>query len=261
MKVDLQGRVALVTGAASGIGRSIALALAENGAVVAVNDINNKGNETCREIEKRGGKAQFFAADVGDADAVNAMVGAVESKMGPIDILVNNAGVNVGKERHPVHEFTDSEWHRITRIDMDGVFYCSRIVSAGMVKRRRGTIINIGSVLGLVPIRLQAAFSAAKAGMLNFTRSHALEVGAFGVRVNGIAPGSILTEGTKSVFYNEDAKRLAESLISHIPLGRPGETGDIANAVLYLASDDAAYVTGHVLVVDGGWTAGFAREW
>jgi NAD(P)-dependent dehydrogenase (short-subunit alcohol dehydrogenase family) len=253
--------VALVTGAASGIGRSIALSLAQNGAVVAVNDIVDTGNETCSEIERNGGKAQFFAADVGDSVSVNAMAGAVESSLGPIDILVNNAGVNVGKERHPVHEFSDAEWRRITRIDMDGVFYCSRVISAGMVKRRRGSIINIGSVLGLVPIRLQAAFSAAKAGMLNFTRSHALEVGAFGVRVNGIAPGSILTEGTKSVFYNQDAKRLSESLISHIPLGRPGETSDIANAVLYLASDDAAYVTGHVLVVDGGWTAGFAREW
>ena len=97
--------------------------------------------------------------------------------------------------------------------------------------------------------------------MLHFTRSHALEVGPYGVRVNAVAPGSILTEGTKSLFYNEEARRLSESLISHIPLGRPGETSDIANAVLYLASDDAAYVTGHVLVVDGGWTAGFAREW
>jgi NAD(P)-dependent dehydrogenase (short-subunit alcohol dehydrogenase family) len=97
--------------------------------------------------------------------------------------------------------------------------------------------------------------------MLNFTRSHALEVGPQGVRVNGIAPGSILTEGTKGLFYNAETKRLSESLISHIPLGRPGETQDIANATLYLVSDDAGYVTGHVLVVDGGWTAGFAREW
>jgi NAD(P)-dependent dehydrogenase (short-subunit alcohol dehydrogenase family) len=263
MKVDLQGRVAVVTGSAGGIGRAIALALAENGAIVAVNDLNPKGEDTCLEIERRGGKARFFPADVGDSNSVNAMVAAVEKDLGAIDILVNNAGVNVGpgKDRRPVHEFTDAEWHRITRIDLDGVFYCSRVVSAEMVKRRRGAIVNIGSVLGIVPIRLQCAFSAAKAGMLNFTRSHALEVGGYGVRVNGIAPGSILTEGTKSLFYNEEARRLSESLISHIPLGKPGETRDIANAVLYLASDDARYVTGHVLVVDGGWTAGFAREW
>jgi NAD(P)-dependent dehydrogenase (short-subunit alcohol dehydrogenase family) len=263
MKVDLSGRVALVTGSAGGIGRAIAFALAENGATIAVNDLNPKGEETCREIEEQGGKAHFFAADVGDSNSVNAMVAAVEKDLGPIDVLVNNAGVNVGagKARRPVYEFTDEEWHRITRIDLDGVFYCSRVVSAGMVRRRRGAIVNIGSVLGLIPIRLQCAFSAAKAGMLNFTRSHALEVGQFGVRVNGIAPGSILTEGTKNLFYNEEAKRLSESLISHIPLGKPGETKDIANAVLYLVSDEASYVTGHVLVVDGGWTAGFGREW
>jgi 3-oxoacyl-[acyl-carrier protein] reductase len=261
MKVDLQGRVALVTGAASGIGRAIALALAENGAVIAVNDINDKGHETCEQIEQRGGKARFFNADVGDAQSVNSMAAGVEKELGHVDILVNNAGVNVGKERHPVNEFSDAEWRRILRIDLDGVFYCSRVISKGMVERRRGTIVNIGSVLGLVPIRLQCAFSAAKAGMLNFTRSHALEVGPHGVRVNGIAPGSILTEGTKGLFYNAEAKRLSESLISHIPLGRPGETQDIANATLYLVSDDATYVTGHVLVVDGGWTAGFAREW
>jgi 3-oxoacyl-[acyl-carrier protein] reductase len=263
MKVDLQDRVALVTGAAGGIGRAIALALAECGATVAVNDINSKGEDTCGEIKKAGGSAKFFSADVGDPDSVSAMVASAEQDLGAIDILINNAGVNVGvgKERRPVHEFADAEWHRITRIDLDGVFYCSRVVSLGMIKRRRGVIVNIGSVLGIVPIRLQCAFSAAKAGMLNFTRSHALEVGPYGVRVNGIAPGSILTEGTKSLFYNEEAKRLSESLISHIPLGKPGETRDIANAALYLASDDASYVTGHVLVVDGGWTAGFAREW
>jgi len=261
MRVNLEGRVALVTGAAAGIGRSIALALAENGAIVGVNDIDLYGEDICREIADKGGQAKFFQADVGDADSVNRMVEAITRGLGPIDILVNNAGVNVGKERRPAHEFADSEWHRIIRIDLDGVFYCSRTVSAGMVKRRRGVIVNIGSVLGLVPIRLQCAFAAAKAGMLHFTRSHALEAGPYGVRVNGIAPGSILTEGTRSLFYNEEARRLSESLISHIPLGRAGETHDIANAVLYLVSDEASYVTGHVLVVDGGWTAGFAREW
>jgi 3-oxoacyl-[acyl-carrier protein] reductase len=261
MKVDLQGRIALVTGAAAGIGKAIALALAENGAIVAVNDIDVKGNDTCREIEKGQGRAQFFVTDVGDVGSVNAMVRAVEHDLGDIDILVNNAGVNIGKERCPVHEFLDSEWHRIVRVDLDGVFYCSRAVSAGMVKRHRGTIVNIGSVMGLVPIRLQCAYAAAKAGMLNFTRSHSLEVGPYGVRVNGIAPGSILTEATKSLFYNDEARRLAESLLSHVPLGRPGDTRDIANAALYLASDDSSYVTGHVLTVDGGWTAGFAREW
>ncbi len=260
MKVELKDRVALVTGAAGGIGRSIALALADNGATVAVNDVTN-GEPTCEEIRGRGGKAAFYQADVSDVDAVNAMIASVERDLGPIDILVNNAGVNVGADRCPIDEFLDSDWHRIIRVDLDGVFYCSRAVSAGMIKRRKGTIINIGSVFGVVPARLQCAFTAAKAGVLNFTRSHALEVGQYGVRVNGIAPGSILTTGTKSMFYNREAKQKAESLLSHVPLGKPGEPEDIAAAVLYLASDDAKYVTGHVLVVDGGWTAGFSRDW
>jgi NAD(P)-dependent dehydrogenase (short-subunit alcohol dehydrogenase family) len=174
---------------------------------------------------------------------------------------VNNAGINIGPDRHPVHEFPDNDWHRIIRVDLDGVFYCSRAVSAGMVKRKRGTIINIGSVMGVIPIRQQSAFAAAKAGMLHFTRSHALEVGKYGVRVNGIAPGSVLTDGTKALYYNPASQQLAQSLLSHIPLGRPGDPEDVAQAALYLASDEAKYVTGTVLVVDGGWTAGFARDW
>jgi NAD(P)-dependent dehydrogenase (short-subunit alcohol dehydrogenase family) len=260
MKVELKDRVALVTGAAQGIGRSIALALADNGATVAVNDVKN-GEPTCEEIRHRGGKAAFYQADVSDVDAVNAMVASVEGDLGPIGILVNNAGINVGTDRRPIDEFLDSDWHRIIRVDLDGVFYCSRAVSARMTKRRKGTIINIGSAFGVVPARLQCAFTAAKAGVFNFTRSHALEVGQYGVRVNGIAPGSILTEGTKTLFYNPESKQKAESMLSHIPLGKPGETEDIAGAVLYLASDDAKYVTGHVLIVDGGWTAGYSRDW
>jgi NAD(P)-dependent dehydrogenase (short-subunit alcohol dehydrogenase family) len=260
MKVDLIGRVALVTGAAAGIGRSIALALARNGARIAVNDIKT-GERTCEEIRGQGGEARFYQADVSDVDAVNAMVAAVEREMGPIDVLVNNAGVNIGTNRVPTDQFPDEEWHRIIRVDLDGVFYCSRVVSASMIKRRKGVIINIGSAFGVVPARLQCAYTAAKAGVLNFTKSHALEVGQYGVRVNAIAPGSILTEGTRSLFYNPESRQRADSLISHIPLGRPGEPDDIAAAALFLASDDASYVTGHVLVVDGGWTAGFARDW
>lgn len=110
-------------------------------------------------------------------------------------------------------------------------------------------------------MRLQSAFAAAKAGVLHFTRSQALELGPYSVRVNAIAPGSVLAEGTRALFYNPDSKQLAENLLSHIPLGKPGEVEDIASSALYLVSEEAKYVTGHVLVVDGGWTAGFAREW
>jgi 3-oxoacyl-[acyl-carrier protein] reductase len=260
MKVDLKDRIAVVTGAAGAIGRSTALALSENGATVAVNDLHDP-EATCAAIRERGGKASGYQADVSDVSAVNAMIAEIESDLGPIDILVNNAGVNVGKNRVPIHEFTDTDWHHIIRVDLDGVFFCSRAVSARMVDRRKGSIINITSVFGIVPARLQCAFTAAKAGVANFSRSHALEVGRYGIRVNGIAPGSILTEGTKSAFYGPGNKEKADSLLSHIPLGVPGQTEDVAAAVLYLASDDAKYVTGHILVVDGGWTAGFSRDW
>ena len=260
LRVDLKGRTALVTGGAQGIGRAIALALAQNGAKVAVNDIAD-GEETCAAAHAVGGDAVYFRADISDARQVQEMVDRVERMAGPIDILVNNAGINLGKERRPVHEFSDADWDRIVRIDLNGTFYCSRSVSAHMVARQRGSIVNISSVLGVVPARQQCAFTAAKAAVINFTRSHALEVGRLGIRVNAIAPGSILTDGTRSLFYNEENREKSESLISHIPLGRPGETDDIANAALYLVSDAARYVTGHVLVVDGGWTAGYSREW
>jgi 3-oxoacyl-[acyl-carrier protein] reductase len=260
MKVDLMNRIAVVTGAADGIGRSIALALAQNGATVLVNDVKD-ASQTCEMIRADGGSARFDKADVSSSQDVDAMIQSVEAEVGPIDILVNNAGVNVGKNRMPVHEFPDSEWRRILSVDLDGVFYCSRAVSTRMVSRRRGAIVNISSVLGIVPARLQCAFTAAKAGVINFTRSHALEVGQHGIRVNAIAPGSILTEGTKSLFYSPETKQKADSMLSHIPLGRPGDTEDIAAAALYLVSDDAKYVTGHTFVVDGGWTAVFSRVW
>lgn len=260
MQVNLSGRIALITGAAQGIGRSIAQHLASNGAHIVINDVGN-GETTRDEIRAAGGKAEFLRADVSSAQQVNEMVDRIEKEIGPIAILINNAGINLGKDRQPVHRFADQDWDRIVRIDLNGTFYCSRAVSARMAERKQGCIVNISSVLGVVPARLQCAFTAAKAAVINFTRSHALEVGSLGIRVNAIAPGSILTEGTRSLFYNEANREKSESLVSHIPLGRPGETEDIAYAALYLVSDAARYVTGHVLVVDGGWTAGYSRDW
>lgn len=261
VNVDLSGRTALITGGARGIGRVMASSFAQNGASVAVNDLLPEGNEVADELRRLGGTAAFYQADVSDDGAVKAMVDRVERELGEIDILVNNAGINVGKERHPIHEYLDSDWDRILRVNLFGTFYCSRAVSARMAARKRGTIINISSAFGVVPVRVQSAFATSKAGIIQLTRCHALEMGRYGVRVNAIAPGSILTEGTKTLFYNPSDKDLADSLLSHVALGCPGRPEDVASAALYLASDDASYVTGAVLVVDGGWTSGFARDW
>jgi 3-oxoacyl-[acyl-carrier protein] reductase len=262
MKVDLNGKVALVTGAGGAIGKAIACALASNGASVIVNDLKDKGEQTTQEISGLYERCMYLAADITRRPEVDRMIAIVEKEFGGLDILVNNAGVNTpGNQRAPIHEFDEEEWHRVIEVDLDGVFYCCRAATPGMVKRRTGIIINISSAFGLVPVRLQSPYAAAKAGVINFSRSIALELGPFGIRVNAIAPGSILTEGTATMFYNPESQKLAESLLSHIPMGRPGTPEEIANAALFLSSTASAYITGTVLTVDGGWTAGFAREW
>ncbi|MBM3775448.1 MAG: 3-oxoacyl-ACP reductase FabG [Acidobacteria bacterium] len=262
MKVDLAGKTALVTGAGQGIGRAIALAFAANGADIVVNDLEGESHDTVAEVAKLGRRALFLAADISRQDQVERMAALAAEHFGSIDILVNNAGTNTpGPLRRNIHEYDPVEWRRVLSVDLDGMFYCTRAVSPGMVERRSGVIINIASVMGIVPIRLQAAFSAAKSAVINVSRSNALELAPYGIRVNAVAPGSTLTRGTRALFYNEQNQELAKSLLSHIPLGRPGEPEEIASAALFLASPDASYVTGTVLVVDGGWTAGFARNW
>lgn len=262
MQVDLQDKVALVTGAGAGIGRAIALALASNGAHVVVNDYEPSGEGTAKEVRAMGRESVFLRADISRREEVEEMVRGAGSKFSGIDILVNNAGVGTSPQhRKPVHEFAESEWDRVLNIDLNGLFYCTRAVTAGMVARRAGVVINIASVLGIVPMRLQIPYAAAKAAVINFSRAAALELAPHGIRVNAIAPGSTLTRATRELFYNPDNKTVADSLLSHIPLGRPGTPEEIANAALFLAAPDASYITGTVITVDGGWTAGFARDW
>lgn len=262
MKVELAGKVVLVTGAGDGIGRAIAIAMARNGASLVMNDLEGHGSETVQEVARMGQDHIFVAADVSKCDEVNRMVATAQREFGRIDVLVNNAGTNTpGPERRNIHEYSEKEWHRIISVDLDGLFYCSRATTPGMVSRKSGVIINVASVLGLIPIRLQSAFAAAKAGVINLSRSMALELAPWGIRVNAIAPGSILTKRTRELFYSSEKKSTANSLLSHVPLGRPGTPEEIANAALFLAAPDSSYVTGIVLTVDGGWTAGFAREW
>ena len=265
MRVDLEGQVALVTGAARGIGEAMATVFARNGASLALNDIDAEELEkTTEEIRNTGAHAEAFVADVSDSQQVNSMTREVLRHFSNIDILVNNAGINLPRSgRAPIHEYDDDNWRRVLKTDLDGVYFCSRAVTPHMVARRKGKVVNITSVAGIVPLRLQSAFVAAKAGMLNLTRSMAIELAEHNINVNAIAPGSTLTEGTKSLFYSEDAEyqEQAKRLLAHIPMGRPASVEDIAYAALYLCSEEAGYVTGATLVVDGGWTAGgYARD-
>lgn len=258
MQVDLQGKVALVTGAGRGIGQAIADTLSTNGARVVYSDVDLPAAEAAAE---RGGGMPLHL-DVTDPDQVQASMAEVLRQCGRLDILVNNAGVNTLHHRVNVDQFPLEEWDRIVRVDLTGLFLMSKAAAAPMLKQGSGRIINIASVVGLVPLRLQSPFVAAKAGVVNLTRSMALELGPQGVLVNAVAPGSILTEGTRQLFYGEDGKfrSFADALMAHIPLGRPGTTQEVAHAVLFLAAPESSYVNGHVLTVDGGWTAGYTRE-
>ena len=204
-----------------------------------------------------------FVADVSDAIAMQDIASQVAAKFGRIDILVNNAGINTVKDRVPVDEYDRDDWDKILRVDLTGVFVVSQAVIPCLVTAGGGRIVNIASVAGLVPLRLQSAFVAAKAGVVNLTKSMALELAPRGILVNCVAPGSVLTQGTRALFYGADGtySERAASLVSHIPVGRPGTPEEIAHAVLFLVAPEASYVNGAVLTVDGGWTAGYHREW
>lgn len=260
MKVELNGQVALVTGAARGIGQAIADLLAQNGARVIYADIDY---EAAKLSAARSGSGVALALDVSNEAQVEAGIAKIVKEHGHLDILVNNAGINTMKHRVNIDQFPLEEWQRILNVDLTGLFLVSRAGSRAMVAQNKGRIINISSVLGVVPARLQCAFIAAKGGVIQLTRAMALELAQNGILVNCVAPGSTLTEGTKTLFYSQDAimQQRAKSMLSHVPLGRPGTTDEIANAVLFFAAPESSYITGQILCVDGGWTAGgFLRD-
>lgn len=263
IRVDLQDRVALVTGGAQGIGQAIARHLAANGARTAIVDLDaDQGASTCAGIEADGGSARFWTGDVTDPARMQAVVDKVVGEWDRLDILVNNAGINIGGGRVPIHQFPEDIWDRIVEVDLKGVYLCTKAAVPALIKTGGGRIINISSIAGLVPLRLQSAFVAAKAGVVNLTKAMALELGPEGILANAIAPGSTLTEGTRKLFYGADGafSEKAQSLLSHIPLGRPGSTDEIAHAALFLAAPESSYITGTVITVDGGWTAGYTRD-
>ncbi len=256
MQVDLGGRVAIVTGAAGAIGRAIARRLQENGARVVIADIDPDGAAAFAETLP-GSLARRI--DITDEGSIADGVAAVLDRFGAIDILVNNAGVNSFAHRVNIDSYPRDEWDRVTGIDLDGLYLMSRAALAPMIAGGGGRVVNIASVVGLAAMRLQSAFAAAKAGIIHLTRAMALELGPQGVLTNAIAPGSVLSDGTRALFYAADgsfAGRTAE-FMAHVPMGRPGTAEEIAEAVLFLVSPGASYINGQVLAVDGGWTAGY----
>lgn len=242
----LDGRHALVTGASRGIGRAVALAFAAEGASVALNFAGNvAAAEAVRaEIESARGKAILVPADVSDENAVEDMVKAVTEAFGSIDILVNNAGIT---RDGLLLRMKEEDWDAVLNTNLKGVFLCTKAVSKFMMKKRYGRIVNMASVVGVTGNASQANYAAAKAGVIGFTKAMAKELASRGITVNAIAPGFIRSDMTDVL-----PDKVKEAMLADIPLGRAGEPADVAKAALFLASDQAAYITGQVLKVDGG---------
>jgi 3-oxoacyl-[acyl-carrier protein] reductase len=242
----LDGKCALVTGASRGIGRAIAVKLASEGAKVALNYAGNAAaaDEVKKEIEAAGGQAITVQADVSDPASVEAMIQTVVDAFGQIDILVNNAGIT---RDGLLLRMKDEDFDAVINTNLKGIFYTTKLVSKLMMKKRFGRIVNMASVVGLTGNAGQTNYAAAKAGVIGFSKSAAKELAARGITVNMVAPGFIETDMTAVI--PEKAK---EAMMGGIPLGRAGKPEDVANAVLFLVSDQAAYITGQVLKVDGG---------
>ena len=242
----LDGRCALVTGASRGIGRAIALRLAAEGAAVALNFAGNvaAAEAVRKEIESAGGKAILVPADVADETAATEMVEKTAEAFGAIDILVNNAGIT---RDGLLLRMKEEDWDAVLNTNLKGVFHCSKAAAKFMMKKRYGRIVNLASVVGLVGNSCQANYAAAKAGVIGFTKALAKELAGRGITANAIAPGFIRSDMTDVL-----PDKVKETMLAGIPLGRAGEPEDVAKAALFLASDQAAYITGQVLTVDGG---------
>ena len=246
MSMLLEGKVALVTGASRGIGRAIALQLAAEGAKVAINFAGNtaKAEEVKAEIESNGGEALLVQADVSNAESVEEMVNKVTEKFGKIDILVNNAGIT---RDGLLMRMKDSDFDEVINTNLKGVFNCTKTVSKLMIKQRSGRIVNMASIVAITGNAGQTNYAAAKAGIIGFSKSAAKEFASRGITVNVVAPGFIETDMTAVL-----PEKVKEAMLKEIPLGRIGEPVDIANAVKFLVSDQASYITGQVIRVDGG---------
>jgi len=244
-QASFDGHVALITGGARGIGKAIAIRLADDGAKVAIVDMSDAGAETARDIEQASGRATTYVkADISNEADVKRAVAEVEAVLGPIDILVNNAGIT---RDNLMLIMSESDWDAVLTVNLKGAFLMSKAVLRGMIKRRKGSIVSISSVVGRRGNAGQANYSAAKAGLIGLTKSLAREVASRNVRVNAVAPGYIETDMTAAL--SEQARK---ALVDAIPLGRIGSPDTVADAVAFLAGDSASFITGVVLPVDGG---------
>ncbi len=249
--VDLRGKTAVVTGAATGIGRAIALRFGASGANVVIDHRNQPeaADAVVAEIERAGGTAVAVSADITDEAAVDGLIARAVDRFGALDVLVNNAGI---EENHPLVDTPLPVWERILRVNLTGTFLCTRAAARAMIAGgRRGHIINISSVHEDVSFPGNAAYAASKGGVRMFMRTIALELAAHGITVNDVAPGAIATPINANV--RDDAAQQKE-LLAEIPLGRVGDPAEIAALCAYLASDAAGYITGSTFVIDGGLT-------
>jgi NAD(P)-dependent dehydrogenase (short-subunit alcohol dehydrogenase family) len=245
------GKRALVTGGAAGIGLATARALAAEGARIALLDIDAaRLDETAAELRSTGAEVHALPASVADPDAVRAAFAALDARWGGLDILVNNAGV-IGKRA--ALDLTDEAWSRVMRINLDGVFYCAREAGRRMVAQRSGAIVNLGSIYSLVAAPERLAYCASKAAVAAMTKVLAIEWAAHGVRVNAVAPGYVETDLIAAAVRAGEID--TAPLARRTPVGRLARPDEIARAILFLLDPANAYVTGHVLAVDGGWTA------
>jgi 3-oxoacyl-[acyl-carrier protein] reductase len=248
--MDLSDRVAIVTGGGRGIGRAIALKLAEAGASITVNDIGDMGpaKEVAGEIRKLGQDSLVVAADISQAADVTSLIDAAVEKYGKVDILVNNAGIT---RDQLILRMSDDDWDKVLEVNLKSVFLCSKAVLRHMMRQRWGRIVNISSIVGLIGNPGQANYSSSKAGIIGLTRTIAKEVASRGITCNAIAPGFIDTPMTQQL-----PEERRQELMNQVPLGFLGTPRDVAEAVAFLASEEARYITGQVLTVDGGISLG-----